>query len=61
MAGLKEAARGHDPYLAAEAVRSLIAIVGIEELHETVDNIAGGTSFMPAAVAKQALAERGHQ
>ncbi len=47
---------GRDPYLAAEALRSLIAIEGSDRIHELLEGLAACDSFMVAAVAQRALA-----
>ncbi len=49
-------ADGRDPYLAAEALRSLIAIEGRDQIRELLQELAASDSFMVATVAKRALA-----
>ncbi len=49
-------ADGRDPYLAAEALRSLVAIEGSGQIRELLEELAVSDSFMVAAVAKRALA-----
>jgi hypothetical protein len=50
---------GGDPYLAAEALRSLIAIEGSDQIRELLDEPAACDSFMVAGVAARALATSG--
>jgi len=47
-----------DPYLAAEAVRSLVAIEGLETAREFLLEIAESERIVPAAAAAHALARR---
>jgi HEAT repeat protein len=46
-----------DPYVGAEALRSLIAIQGAEALHPLLEELARKESFLLAGVARQALRE----
>jgi hypothetical protein len=50
-------ATGSDPFLAAEALRSLIKIEGAEALRGLLEELSGSESFMVAEVARGALAE----
>ncbi len=49
-------ADGSDPYLAAEALASLIAIEGPDQIRELLVELAASDSFMVAMVAKRGLA-----
>ncbi len=49
-------ADGRDPYLAAEALGSIIAIEGPGQIRELLAELAASDSFMVATVAKRALA-----
>lgn len=46
---------GKDPYLAREALRSVIAIEGVDPLREWLLDVAAGESSMLSAVARAAL------
>jgi hypothetical protein len=48
-----------DPFLASEALRSLIAIEGVEELSAYLERLSRSGSFMITAVARAALREPG--
>lgn len=50
-------ATGADPFLAAEALRSLIKIDGAEAIRGLLEELSGSEPFMVAEVAKRALAE----
>jgi HEAT repeat protein len=47
---------GRDPYLAAEALRNLVAIEDPGQIRELLEGLASSDSFMVATVAKRALA-----
>jgi hypothetical protein len=49
-------ATGSDPFLAAEALRSLIKIEGAEPIRGLLQELSGSESFMVAEVARRALA-----
>jgi hypothetical protein len=44
-----------DPFLAAEALRSLVAIEGPSEIRPLLEQVAAAESFLPAQVAREAL------
>jgi hypothetical protein len=46
---------GSDPFLAAEALRSLVKIKGRESTRDLLEQLADGGSFMVAEVARRAL------
>jgi hypothetical protein len=53
---LKEVVRDPpDPYLAVQALRSLIRIEGVGEIRDLLEEVADADSFLPARVAADAL------
>lgn len=54
----KTVQEGHDPYVAAAALRSAVQIAGSDELRPWLEQLAGCDSFMIRAVAQRSLVQR---
>ncbi len=55
---LRDLVDSHDPYLAAQALHSLVLIVGVEDLRQLLESLADASPPAVSRVASMALGRR---